>query len=1251
MAPSKNMELKLIQIDELSQPCKILKTIYERSLCSSYLVAVPIPDGREDPRFLQVFPSGQEDLCRSTEETLIDVLGKGTIRHYSFQGSEYLLIQMPPCCLDWEKALKQPLSHRVELLSGLVQYLEDLQKRGYIPFGLDLSTFVQLPDGTLNNWDLRNVLGLSGAEPETLVRYRRKCSLDLARLFVQALTGRKSLNQKTLGILKLSLLGRMPVSDQQTLITLLDDYLHRDDRLDLAPLKEQLEEVKVYLELYEPEIPANRHVTLAAANFLHTHPLWQYVRDGALKILMVGSSPMRKAFLDAIISCAQMLDTQMHIQVVAEDAASFCDRYLKKAPLLAQAAQITHIPERPNRSYDLNEKITGKDRLGNAAPLAYLTFENAPFPGDQKSFDAGCILVLEPCTEEMCQSLLRTAAKQTQPLLIGLKDPVPRPEGLKVLGGMVVVDSFSPGRRSDLSKSRMYRDAFGVHTYYAKEDEQRKTSKEILASFDDPYNRDSSIRAALSIPYKLAAYGLGDCQDQSRRFQEEVLKDPHKLRRLIWLEHRSWQAFLMTRGWTLDPENLEQAFINNGYNHKCNGVWHSCLFGSNDTATEPLESWSTQDWETKSMEDLDPLDAMSVQLHRSLMLHVHEIMPEAETLLKKLDETWSNHLPASQYQQLEQAFFALRSNVTNADLAWKRARKALDQELLHTTRQHRADIQSLLTDLDGYADLILKRNARKQYKELDRAILEAIPYLLEQDSIRCIYKLWADQDQPWNNLASAFFIEPEKVYLLTTPGQASAIDQKNDFAAFLKKRKIDTKITVLPLEELTSIHEGAVLDVTGATAAQLVQVTGKLASLQASIPVIHYTDGRLQTLDGNCPLTHCYRCNQTLTVEEMMCVTGTKVHGENETLPMQRMTNANELWDAAQKISDYNALSGFLEKFIKQWKVHPDNNNQTESPWTPLHTDITHEGLKDLLNRLEKEQVIKPVAWHFPQITATDPRCQKALNRMLSAYDSASADKRDGMHLSFRSDDPDAVCVLESQSLTFRHDLAIQTEGNTKYACAGNPKENKKRKLKDLTDALDTLNDFNLIQAIGTDPLYQQITKKGTQKNENGEDVEVEEEYLQVCFQYADFPTMDCLTKAGNALEALAYHTIREMDVFDDVKLGVSILWKQVRESDLRTQNEIDLICTKGTRSYFISCKKRPKLEKEQITEIRYETDRFGVNGTPIMLTVAPEQKNKPVYVRAARMGVEMITLSDSGSQDSAGIIRKRIREILGLEP
>ena len=157
--------------------------------------------------------------------------------------------------------------------------------------------------------------------------------------------------------------------------------------------------------------------------------------------------------------------------------------------------------------------------------------------------------------------------------------------------------------------------------------------------------------------------------------------------------------------------------------------------------------------------------------------------------------------------------------------------------------------------------------------------------------------------------------------------------------------------------------------------------------------------------------------------------------------------------------------------------------------------------------------------------------------------------------------------------------------------------------------------------------------------------------YLQ--FAYASENCRASLRTHGNVLEVFAYHTIRQMNIFDDVKLSVKIRWDKDVHQETETENEIDLICTKGTKSYFISCKKKNSVDMSCLTEIRYESDRFGVDGTPILLTTAKRDKNLSTYNRAAQMGIPVIVLCDymgnrKTMEDSGAVLRKELLMILG---
>ena len=132
-------------------------------------------------------------------------------------------------------------------------------------------------------------------------------------------------------------------------------------------------------------------------------------------------------------------------------------------------------------------------------------------------------------------------------------------------------------------------------------------------------------------------------------------------------------------------------------------------------------------------------------------------------------------------------------------------------------------------------------------------------------------------------------------------------------------------------------------------------------------------------------------------------------------------------------------------------------------------------------------------------------------------------------------------------------------------------------------------------------------------------------------------------------LEAFAYHTIRRMNLFDDVQLSVNIHWAEDGVQGAASTNEVDLICTKGVRTYFLSCKKRTNLNKDFLTEILYEADHFGVDGVPVMLTTARKNWNEAVFARAERMQLPCVALKLMANPipDNRSWLEKELRRII----
>lgn len=1286
---------KTIQISKFIAPCHVQETIYEKEGLYSYLVSLKMPDGSDETRVLQTFAPDRDDLCRQTEEMLQKFWdSKQDGRIGGPNGESHLLIRLPVGnLLRWQEVLHQPLKERLETVMNLGQAVKKLEELGVVPAAIDPRTFFADPEGNLVSWDFCGSVRTNPAGMDALLRNQRTVNADFAKLAVQAFLGKEASESDWQLQLVLCLQDLISVDAQSLLLLELDSALSCSAKPDLQSLIGAVAMVSTELASHTFQRPDRKDPILTAAAFIDQNPLWKYVRKDRrgqkhLDILLAGTGDMTKAFLQVILPCAQMLDTRMNIRIVSPNASSFCDEWLEKAPLLGQVLDITHIthtPHQEERSYTLNGELTGKDRQGCNAPFAYVTFENAVFPKPASLRQMGirCILLTESWTEDIRQSLMHFVRDIRHPVLIGTAAKLPE-AGFS--HKYVTIASYA---QTDPEQSDMMRKALAVHTFYCKEYNQRISKKQIQKDFEYLYNRNSSIRSALSIPYKLQAFGLNGCEDVSDRFHDEILSNEEQVSRLVWLEHRSWQMHLMVNNWTLDTENFEKDFKKNKYRHKGN-LWHSCLFGCNDTGNASLDSWSLDDWNNRNTDELDPLDRFAVQRHRLLNTHVAEkILPkihrylenELNPYLKRRAKPGEN--PLLLVQQTEVVLGRLTDGVSNAEISWNCLKPMMPQGLC------------------SLVDRLLWRNEMQSFKRYDLAIIQAIPYLLRSNPIRRVYKLCADH--PWQNIASCVFIEPEEWILVTDPEHTVSESHWNNMLNVLQNhRQIKMNARIRPITRLTlsagKAIDGAVLDITGASAQQM--AAARKHPLLGSLPTIEYRNGKLHDLDHpGCQIRY-YNRRQYLTVEETMAITGTTVISENTDIPMYRLWKYKELWKLVQDTPNYKDICPDLRNLLPKGgcDIRPrENFITTDMPWHIAEAF----GLIDLLNAMVKENLICPYTRH-DMVRVNDPGLFIPINGMLMELEKevkeAAKTKKwnfkvwwNGNHWVVSRTDPYKIWHLEPKYSLWKRRVSLTAEEQKDlkkllldlkrgrvvesftWVSHGKPVDitvtatderlqksvntlldhylkteaetRKKLTIRFDSNAICSLSNLNL--AFDTNGRHTEFLKKLKKMGIVQKDPDHTTRY-----QYADLAYRDCLTKEGNALEALVYHTLREMGIFDDVKLGVEIRWDRQNAMGNDTTNEIDIVCTKGMRSYFISCKNRTDFEKEFLTEIRYETDRFGVDGTAILVSTFSTAKVLTHIGRAERMGVKIISLQDyhyrkDQPQDSSEELKRQILAIV----
>ena len=1322
---------RLIQLADFMAPVRIVQALGGED-CRRYSVLVEGPDGSRSRMILLEYGCDAASLAEF--EASASVLNRMQnlavpMPRYWTYGSHperrYILVDADhQDCFGLADLARKPLGERLDILAQLLEHAAELEDRGVLLRSMDWNC-VYHRDSRARFWNYAHAQ-LHRDMDEAAWQEAHRCAMaGLARLVYFGILGQELKEEDLRPNLTVLLCH---VSDWEGVTGICDTLercLTREEEIRVDKLRDELD----YIREFPPEEQTGDcwENWQCVADFLHGNPLYPYVRkndrgEALLNVVLFGRSELRSAFFSQILSTAQMLDTRLHIHVIAPDASQFRAEWETRAPLLKRVARVN------GDDSALDPILTGRDAGKQVLPLAELTFEDARMISAEALLQegTGCLLLLEPYGDSVSFEICDLVNRTEQPLLVAIRQERPVVYAQMGKHKAATLRSFHRGGNGAFADTGIYAKALGVQTYYDKYYDQRISDEEIRRNFldkrSDFYNLRSSVRSALSIPYKFASCGLG--QQENERFYQLVREDPdRKLRnRLIWLEHRSWQAHLILDGWQLNPEDYGGGFEDLPFSQKSNAEkWHACIRGSDDTGTLPLEEW---DWENGDLTDLDPLDRMSVEIHRGLTAKAERHQAELDACLDSV----KRQLTPAQYQQVRNSVKQLRERVTNAAVGWSRTCTELgwadgDSGTERTVQMLKKRVRELVD-----------RNAYRDYKLIDLSIIQAIPYLNLRRSFRHVYSLCAGQ--PWHNVAAAMLLEPEQLCLLTDERHDMTDAELGHCESFLReRRRLDVEIVRSTMEELEDLPQDAVLDVTGADADQLLAIRNHPELKK--LPLVAYREGRLVSPDGSCSEVRFDPLDRSITVEEMMSLTGTTVLSEFSDIPMHGMYRYRELWETVQlaELEDrnqYNQTCSFLssldqplgisaksclvdvgvprkaaraygfddlisrmqsagllkkqgnsdtakvlkpqqfrdiEKAIEKvkkcicvqtadtgdrfaleqapngkfrdWKIRFGGNevavirNYRLFPWSAGYSrsDARDNGLLPLLEKLQDHKVIKPFV--LPgDIVAVDPYCQDSLNKLLDEYCNAVGNGTHGdLHLNFAPENPDNICELEDRCLEVSRSFGL-TGGSIRYEVS---KEYRYLAPDMLRHCLELFEEKKLICPVDGDPLLAWKDQKAV-----------------LHFRYADQAAKACLTKTGNALEALTYHTLRSMNYFDDVKLGVSIQWDRDRVEGRDTRNEIDVICTRGLKSWFISCKQTYKLEMAYLNEIRYETDRFGLDATPILVTTASYLNNPSCYDRAKRMGIHVISLKklplrkdllNPGAEALAGQLRRILEE------
>ncbi len=471
-----------------------------------------------------------------------------------------------------------------------------------------------------------------------------------------------------------------------------------------------------------------------------------------LNILLLGSGKNLNDFLHEVLLSCMLLDTSLTVNIVSEDSDGAMETLSKEAPAL---------------KYFVKIQGRGKTLSDPEEPLCTLRFNSYPLSSDKildlmsKKEQYSYIFLSEPDDEltgllakECCNSLENRGDK----VLAYLKD---RENG--------VIEVLSPQKEMiDLSNSRGSQEkqigqiAFNVHYVYEKGKNDHTPLSEIERTFNEPYSRLSSVRAALHMRSKLLCCGITDSDASvcAQKLFDLIQSTPAIVDRLSALEHRRWMMEKLLAGYRpAQPEDYNCFYSKKGMTtHSESEKWHSCLVMCEKDGQSHLEE---RDWAApadKCREELDPLDKMSLLIHEKCheIAYAEEKRKEIEDLIEILNNSLDKQVFSKDVSDIvhliKDSVSQMYAGKKSALAICKKALKELKGSINETPIS--ALLSRQLDDLEWHLRPLEESILNRDYKEPDRALVRQIPFmlthkkeitlvgLLGRSAKECLYAAW-----------------------------------------------------------------------------------------------------------------------------------------------------------------------------------------------------------------------------------------------------------------------------------------------------------------------------------------------------------------------------------------------------------------------------------------------------------------------------------------------------------------------------
>ncbi len=1012
---------------------------------------------------------------------------------------------------------------------------------------------------------------------------------------------------------------------------------------------------------------------------LDKYPLFKYFgRKDDIHLLFLGCGNFASRMILSAMSTGQMLDRRLYIHVVSKDATAYKDILLSQAPTLERYATFGDSVEERENTY------------------VRFTFEDVDLSADgacktvAKKYGAYCrYVVVSVGTNSLNASIAKGLAENMREL--------PGCENKKTIIHYHISESViaETRRREREEKSSVKTLPFGdrlasfnkdVHVLgvkaskvdylYTKLHDKYASREAALRKFvknetKNVYNARSSLAAAVHIDYKLASLGLSTVDPKKNKKSPqkhnggvagkyvEAISNPATLARFMQLEHTRWMMFMIADGYRLatDEDHWRYSFrkvtergesgerrstFNDAF--KCVAKkTHHCLVPCDSRGTRLPIDHGEWDKYTSAEEidetDFDELDKASLKVHLIAKKRIDSgaCNRNINCIIGKLEEQlW--HIDGD--GALEREFDGFKTFIEDflrhRSLTGVFERIALMKEQFDSVC-HEDSVEEYFDELKNELAIFKEFSSYRDYKSADRDIIVHLPWIKYSGDVTMIKAIAGSVVA---NITSPLIVEPERLIFL---GKKEEPQLRSFFASHGNNTEVtfrhctvdSLKAFEAELRSLIDEEETYIIDITDAHPFFACAAT-KLAEEKRNVGVVYFDlDTMGLTEIVNCPLCPIYRLNSAFTAEEAFALHGAVKKPEKGNYMPALKPHIDKLWEFYKTFADkWEMISSFFAAFAKgSSEVYINDfmpgSDDFGSDSKRMSSAVYKEtGIGDIMEKLSEYGVVKDfsakdtegftlIKYEYSRASGASTQPDTVKKRLDVLFGSLG-NLRLSCSITKKSDGCLKIDIKSGIKVyhTFQEEKFSSADGNKEYS------------LSYMEEPLRWLEEKGLISQ-----LKCSFGSAGR----------------RVEFFYNSTAIRDCLTTAGNILEAYVWCEAEKTGAFDSVQSNFSFLWNE----GSKVSNELDVIMTRGLTTFVCSCK-TARYDKAHLYELKTVADSFSVNSVPVIIYSSDTMYDSgricdtvdAVANRAKEMGIHLIDRSALWS----GGLGDRLKSIAGLD-